>query len=419
MMSISLPILIGLRYNRSSNKQRFLSLLSWVSLLGMVIGVAALIIVLSVMNGFQAELRDRMLALIAHGQVEGSSEQAFGEWRELEQKLEAFPNIIAVAPLVGGDVMISSGRVLRAVELQGVDIVEEQHIARIHDRIVAGDLADFSRKRYPIILGRALANSMGVGIGETVAVVLPKMNITPMGARPRIKQFRVVALFEVGAEMDSTHAYIPLKDAQRLYAIGNKIHALRYLTRDVLSSESISHDLQAYIDKYQAGLRVAPWTEKRMQLFSAVKMEKIMVMFMLSMVITVASFNLISVLSMMVSEKRGEIAVLRMMGFSQSSVLLVFLTQGLSLALVGLLLGGATGIVIALNLTEIIHLFEKLSGFYLFDPNVFYISGLPSLLMYEDVVYVFALNVVLSIVFTAYPAYRASRVQAVEALQYQ
>ncbi len=411
--------MIGLRYNRSTNKQRFLSLLSWVSLLGMILGVAALIIVLSVMNGFQAELRDRMLALIAHGQIEGNAEQPFGEWQQLGKKLEEFPGIIAVAPLVGGDVMISSGRVLRAVELQGVDIIEEQKIAQIHDRIVVGDLADFSTKRFPIILGRALANSMGVGVGETIAVVLPKMNITPIGARPRIKQFKVVALFEVGAEMDSTHAYIPLKDAQRLYAIGNQVHALRYLTRDVLTSESITADLQRYVNQLQSGLRVAPWTEKRLQLFSAVKMEKIMVMFMLSMIIAVASFNLISVLSMMVSEKRGEIAVLRMMGFSQWSVMIVFLTQGLSLALVGLMLGGVIGIITALNLTVIIHFLENLFGFYLFDPNVFYISGLPSTLMWQDVVYVFILSVVFSILFTVYPAYRASRVQAVEALQYQ
>ncbi len=382
-------------------------------------GVAALIIVLSVMNGFQAELRDRMLALIAHGQIEGRSEQAFGEWHSLEKIILEFPGIIAVAPLVGGDVMLTSGSVLRAVELQGVDIVKEQKIAQIRDRIVSGNLQDFSTKRFPVILGRALANSMGVSVGDTIAIVLPKMNITPMGARPRIKQFKVVALFEVGAEMDSTHAYIPLTDAQRLYAIGNKVHALRYLTKDVLSSISIIDGLQKNIDNVQHGLRVAPWTEKRMQLFSAVKMEKIMVMFMLSMVIAVASFNLISVLSMMVSEKRGEIAVLRMMGFSQWNVLFVFLTQGLSLALVGLMLGGVIGIVTALNLTGIIHFLENLFGFYLFDPSVFYISGLPSVLMWQDVMYVFLLSLVLSILFTAYPAYRASKVQAVEALQYQ
>jgi lipoprotein-releasing system permease protein len=419
MTKITLPIMIGLRYNRSSNKQRFLSLLSWVSLLGMIMGVAALIIVLSVMNGFQGELRDRMLALIAHGQIEGDSEHPFAEWSALEQKLSAYPGIVAVAPLVGGDVMLSSGNVLRAVELQGVDIAKEQKIARIRDRIVGGSLEDFSASRYPVILGRALANSMGLTVGDTVAIILPKMNITPMGARPRIKQFKVVALFEVGAEMDSTHAYIPLKDAQRLYAIGNKVHALRYLTSDVLSSTTIVNDLQIYINTLQAGLRVVPWTEKRMQLFSAVKMEKIMVMFMLSMVIAVASFNLISVLSMMVSEKRGEIAVLRMMGFSPWSVLFVFLTQGLSLALVGLVLGGIIGIITALNLSGIIHFLENLFGFYLFDPSVFYISGLPSVLMWQDVVYVFVLSIFLSMLFIVYPAYRASKVQAVEALQYQ
>jgi lipoprotein-releasing system permease protein len=419
MNSFYLPVFIGLRYNRSSNKQRFLSLLSWVSLFGMILGVAALIIVLSVMNGFQAELRDRMLALIAHGEIQDLTGKPLDNWRPLESLLVKNPHIIAVAPLVGGDVMLSADGVLRAAELQGVNMQEEQKIAQLRDHIVAGNIEAFSQKRYPIILGKALANSLGLMVGERVAVVLPQMTITPLGARPRVKQFTIVALFQVGAEMDSTHAYIPITDAQRFYAIGDKIHALRYLTNDVLSSAAITPDIQAYVDADRPGMEVIPWTQKRMQLFSAVKMEKIMVMFMLSMVVAVAAFNLISVLSMMVSEKRSEVAVLRMMGLSRFSVLLVFLTQGLSLAFFGLFLGATIGILVALNLTGVIQFMEKLFGFYIFDPRVFYISGLPSVVMWQDVVYVFVLSIILSILFTIYPAYRATKIQPVEALQYQ
>ena len=414
-----LPLFIGLRYNRASSKQRFLSLLSWVSLLGIILGVAALIIVLSVMNGFRAELRDRMLAVIPHGQIERQDGKAFDNWHDLEKQLKKFPDVVATAPWVGGDVMLSVNGNIRAVELQGINMGSEEKIAHLPDHIVSGDIDDFSKVRYPIILGSLLAHSLDLDVGDKVTLILPKITITPIGAIPRIRQFTVVALFEVGAEMDITQAYIPLRDAQKLYSTGNRILALRYLTKDALSSLSVVAPLQAFIDKQQQGMVVSSWTQKRQSLFSAIQMEKIMVTFMLSLIIVVAAFNLISVLSMMVSEKRGEIAVLRMMGLSRAGIMKVFLTQGLSLAFVGLLIGTTIGVIVALNLTELIHWIEKTFGFYIFDPRVFYVSGLPSVLMWQDVVYVFILSILLSIIFTAYPAYRASQVQAVEALQYQ
>lgn len=419
MRTFFLPFFIGLRYNRSSNRQRFLSLLSWVSLLGIIIGVAALIIVLSVMNGFQAELRDRMLALVSHGQVEQRDEQAFADWPLVITHLLQSPDIIAAAPLVGGDVMLTSGSVLRAAELQGIDLQAEKSISRIQSSIVDGDINDFTTKRYPIILGRSLANALGVEVGDRIAVTLPQILITPLGPRPRIKQFTIVALFEVGGEMDVTYAYIPLKDAQRFYGIANKVHAIRYLTHDVLAVAETTPRIQKQIDQLDRHLTVIPWTQKRQQLFSAVKMEKVMITFMLSMVVAVAAFNLISVLSMMVAEKRNEIAVLRMMGLSRWSVLGIFITQGVSLALLGLLLGAVIGILVALNLGTLIHFIEATFGFYIFDPAVFYVTGLPSVLMWQDVVYVFVLSLVLSLLFIAYPAYRATQIQAVEALQYQ
>ena len=238
--------------------------------------------------------------------------------------------------------------------------------------------------------------------------------------------------------MDATHAYIKLEDAQRLYQTGKEIHAIRYLTNDVLSAANTANKLQSRLEDsiaaasvnantqtntntqaYTQVLNVIPWTERSAQLFNAVKMEKTMVMFMLSMVIAVAAFNLISVLSMMVSDKRNEIAVLRMMGLNRGGILSVFLTQGLSLSLVSVMIGGAAGILIALNLTEIIILVENAFGFHIFDPNVFYISGIPSDLQMRDVIYVFIFSLILSVLFTIYPAYRASKIQPVEALQYQ
>ena len=422
-----LPLWIGLRYNRSSNKQRFLSLLSWVSLVGMMLGVAALIIVLSVMNGFQSELRDRMLGLMAHGKIESSLTTPLADWQSLAQWLSVQENIVAVAPLVGGDVMLSANNRLKAAQLNGIDWSAEQSIAKLGQHIVRGDAAEFESSPYGIILGRSLAYSLGVDIGDKVSVVLPKITVTPFGVKPRIKQFTLLALFEVGADMDTTHAYIRLQDGQRLYGFKRKgqaqVSAIRYLTADVLQADRhaqrLSKSLAIADDTALKNIAVIPWSQERLHLFQAVKMEKMMVTFMLSMVIAVAAFNLISVLSMMVADKRNEISVLRMMGLSSFSVLLVFLTQGLSLTLVSVLIGGAIGSITALYLSEFVVLLEQTFGFYIFDPSVFYISGLPSDLQMADVLYVVLVSFILSFLFILYPAYRATQIKAVEALQYQ
>ncbi len=291
--------------------------------------------------------------------------------------------------------------------------------------MVKGHIADFIEQPYGIILGQSLAYGLGLNIGDKVSVIVPKLTLTPFGAKPRVKQFRLVATFSIKADMDSTHAYIRLQDAQRLFALSRKntgeIHRLRYLTQDVMAADRYAQNLQASLEKHSSDqtIRVIPWSQQRLHLFQAVKMEKLMVGFMLSMVIAVAAFNLISVLSMMVADKRNEVSVLRMMGLSRFSVLLVFLTQGLSLTLISVLVGGGIGITIAMNLTALVQYLEKTFGFYIFDPTVFYISGLPSKLMISDVYYVVFLSVLLSFLFVLYPAYRATRISAVEALQYQ
>lgn len=382
----------------------------------MVLGVAALIIVLSVMNGFQAEMRDRMLGLMAHGLVENADGAPLSSWQTLAQQLKASPDIVAVAPLVGGDAMLSANGLLRAVELNGVDYAEEQHIAQLQQHMHSGSIDAAQKHRYGIVLGALLARSLGVQLGDSVTVILPQVTVTPMGVRPRLKQFTLVGVFEVGADMDATHAYIRLEDAQRLYALGQRVQALRYLSRDVLAADDIARQLQRQLPDT---LKVIPWTQQRLQLFTAIKMEKLMVMLMLSIVIAVAAFNLISVLSMMVADKRSEIAVLRMMGMRQGQVLTIFMTQGISLALVAIVIGGSLGMLLALNLTTTIQWLEQTFGFYIFDPRVFYISGLPSQLQSSDVIYVVVFSLLLSLIFSAYPAYRAARIEAVEALQYQ
>ena len=391
----------------------------------MMLGVAALIIVLSVMNGFQAELRDRMLGLIAHGKIETTNHQPLDNWQSVSHWLSAQPGITAVAPQIGGDVMLSVNNALRPAQLNGIDWQLEQGINQLDQHIVSGDIDDFVTTPYSIILGRSLAYSLGLGTGDKVSVILPKITVTPFGAKPRIKQFRIVALFEIGADMDTTHAYIRLRDAQRLYGFsrknGGQINSLRYLTHDVLTADVHSETLKASLLSagHLKNLAVVPWMQQRLHLFQAIKMEKMMVTFMLSMVVAVAAFNLISLMSMMVAAKRNEVSVLRMMGLSSVSVLLIFLTQGLSLTCISVIIGGAIGVISALNLSQIIHFFEQTFGFYIFDPSVFYISGLPSQLQLSDVLYVVLVSFALSFLFVLYPAFRATQIKAVEALQYQ
>lgn len=411
-----LPLWIGLRYTRSKEKQSFLSLLSWFSLLGMTLGVAALIVVLSVMNGFQQEVRDRLLDLIAHGQLEQQDNSPLMNWQATQQLLQQEKNILAAAPLVGGEVMLSNGRALRAGVLQGVDVALEQTISPIAERMLVGDFNDLAQQNYGIVLGETLARALAVYVGDKVLVSLPQLTITPFGSSPRVKQFTVVGLFQVGADVDSSHAYIRLVDAQRLYGMKGSVQALRFKTQNIMQADAT---VQQLIEHLPAHYRVQSWSAQRSQLFSAIQMEKRMVALMLLMVVLVAACNLVSLLSMMVAKKREEIAVLRMMGMSRTAVLMLFLTQGLSLSFFGILLGTLGGLLIADSLTAIVQFIEQQWHIYLFDPDVFYISGLPSVILLSDVVKVVTISLFLSIVFSLYPAMQASKIQPVEALQDQ
>lgn len=415
---LRLVLWLGLRYTRSRDKARFLSLLSWFSLIGMMLGVAALLIVLSVMNGFQQEIRERMLALTAHGQVEQHRQQALDDWQSIARQLQQHNGVLASAPMVGGDVMLTAGTVLRAAVLQGVDPQREAAISPIENYMLAGSLDHLALQPYSIVIGAAMARSMGVFVGDQLQLTLPQLTITPFGARPRVRRFVVAGIFEVGADVDASHVYVHIDDARRLYQLNaDQAHAIRFVGDDVMQADALVARLRR--DNALAGLEILSWSGQRQELFAAIRMEKRMVAFMLAMVIVVAACNLISLLSMMVADKRNEIAVLRMMGLGAGQVLLVFLTQGLSLSLVGIGIGLLVGLLLALWLSEIVSTLEAWLDVYLFDPGVYYVSGLPSQILAGDVLFVLLLSLLMSVLFSLYPAWRAARIQPVEALQYQ
>jgi len=423
------PLWVGFRYTRSNNQQRFLSLLSWLSLFGMMLGVAALIIVMSVMNGFQQEMQQRLLKVIPDIVI---SEKGFSSFNypDLSPSLSRFTQSealpISIKPFVGGDALLQAYDQAQAIQLKAVEtqVLTElsQQGRNAHFNFSPEQLA---QTKYPIVLGEVLATRLQLEVGDKVKLTLPMLSITPFGAKPRSKRFTVAAIFSSGSEQDIKAAFIPLGAGQKLYKLKDEqVHGveLRFQHKSSAADKPntllYAKRLQEALDTLSVNYKVKPWQESHQALYQAVKMEQFMVAFMLSLVVAVAAFNLIALLSMMVSSKRADIAVLQMMGMTPTQAVAIFLTQGMALALVSMVLGLVLGILVALNISDIVQNLEAILGVYLFDPSVFYITGLPSSLQWSQVALVIIFTLLLSFVFCAYPAWRASKIKAVEALAY-
>jgi lipoprotein-releasing system permease protein len=410
-----LPLYIGARYSFSRQRNRFIGIVSMVSLFGMALGIASLITVLSVMNGFAGELRDRILSLVPHIQVQAASGH-LENWPALEARILSEPAVTGVAPYIDSKALISSGRGVRGAVLLAVDPAAESSVSDVGRYMLTGDFQALESEAYGVILGSLLARTVGVGVGDTLEITVPRLTITPLGSFPRRKRFTVVGLFQVGAQLDASHAYISLENGQKLFGMGAAVTGVRVELQDLFSAPAVASRLQ---DSLGEGYSVSPWAESQGSLFRAVRMEKTMMTILLLSVVAVAAFNIISTLTMAVTEKRADIAVLRTMGARAGSVMSIFVAQGLLLALAGIALGVSVGVLLALNISDLTLLVERLFGTKLFNPEVYFISDLPSRLQLSDVALVAGLALLLSFCATLFPAWRATRIAPAEVLRYE
>ena len=409
-------LFIGLRYTRAKRRNHFISFISLISMLGMALGVMALIVVLSVMNGFQKEIRARMLGASPHLEVVADGGR-MNDWQSILKKVESNPEVLAAAPYVSGQGMLSFGQSVQGVIVRGIDPTKETEITELANKVKTGSLADLRSTEFGIVLGSDLARALGVSMNEKVMLIAPQGSITPAGMMPRLKQFRVVGIFEVGmAPYDNSLALINIFDAQKLFQLGDAVTGISTKLKDIDRAPDVAAELQRQLPD---GLYANDWTHQNSNYFSAVKMEKKMMFIILSLIVAVAAFNIVSTLVMAVTDKQADIAILRTLGASPFSIMKIFIVQGVVIGLIGTLMGSISGIVLATNLDVVVPFIEHLFSVQFLSKDVYYISELPSDLRYHEVMLVSGISFAISLLATLYPSYRASQTQPAEALRYE
>jgi lipoprotein-releasing system permease protein len=409
-------LFIGLRYTRAKRRNHFISFISLISMLGIALGVAALITVLSVMNGFQKEVRARILSVVAHVQVTGSGGE-LTQWQRVAEAARRNPEVIAAAPYVNGQAMLVNEGAARGALVRGIDPALEARVAEVGTRMVAGRLDALQAGEFGIVLGADLARGLRVFPGDRVTVIAPQGLVTPAGVVPRLKQFRVVGLFEVGHyEYDSGLALMHLADAQRLYQLGDEVSGVRLKLADLFEARRVARELYREIG---GEILISDWTRSHANFFRAVEIEKTMMFIILMLIVAVAAFNVVSTLVMVVTDKQADIAILRTLGATPRSIMQVFMVQGVVIGVLGTVLGVAGGVALALNIDVVVPFLERLLKIQFLSKEVYFISELPSDLHAADVITITAVALVLALVATIYPSWRASRVRPAEALRYE
>lgn len=411
-----LALFIGARYTRAKRRNHFISFISLTSMIGLALGVLVMILVLSVMNGFDRELRTRILGMVPHATVSG--QQPMADWQHVGEQILKHPEVAAVAPFTQLQGMLSHSGSVQPVMVNGVDPEFENKVSIISEHMQLGQLEDLRSGEFGIIIGELTARRFGVGVGEKITFVLPEASITPAGVFPRLKMFTVVGVFKVGAELDSSLALINVQDAARLTRWPtDRVEGIRLKLNDLFSAPRVAREIAFSLP--QSDLYPSDWTRSHGNLFQAIKMEKTMIALLLLLIVAVAAFNIISTLVMVVTDKKGDIAILRTLGASPGQIMGIFMVQGSLIGVVGTLIGGVLGVIAAMNVTAWVAGLEKLLGYQFLSSDVYFISYLPSELLVEDVVLICTAALSLSFLATIYPAWRASRTQPAEALRYE
>lgn len=410
-----LTLAIGLRYLRAKRRNGFISFLSLASVLGIILGVVALITTIAVMSGFQQELRERILGMVAHATVSGI-DGPVEDWRRAVDMAKRDPRVLGAAPYVETESLLE-GRQRRGALLRGVLPELEPEVTELADKITLGRFQDLQPGEFNIVLGQELAMLLGVGVGDRVNVFLPQATASPIGALPRAKRFTVVGVFEAGAqEYDLGLAIIHLGDAQALGRMGEGVTGVRLRLADLWDAWAVARDLADHMDGFY---RVRDWSRDHANFFRALKLEKTVMFILLSLVILIAAFNLVSSLVMLVQDKQSDIAILRTLGLSPGAVMRVFIVQGLAIGAAGISVGVAGGVLLASNLSKVVAWVEGLFDTELMPSDVYYISGVPSVVQAQDVAMVAAVAFVMCVLATLYPAWRASRTDPATALRYE
>jgi len=407
---------IGLRYTRAKRRTRFISFITFTSVLGIALGVTALITVLSVMNGFEAELRERILGMTSHASISGLDGR-LRNWRSLETTLGQDSRILGWAPYIEGQAMLNSDRRVSGVMLRGIMTDYEPRVSEVANRIVEGHLEALESGEFGIILGSELADYLGVITGDKVTVITPQLTATPAGILPRLKRFTVVGVFQVGMyEYDRNLALIQLEDAAKLFRLDDAVSGLRLKLDDVFYAQHVARDLGPRLNgRYQ----IADWTQSHSNFFKAIQTEKRVMFIILLLIVAVAAFNIVSTLVMVVTDKRSDIAILRTQGMTPLGVMGIFIVLGTIIGAFGTVLGGVGGVLLAWNVETIVPAIEQLFGVHFLSADVYYISELPSKLIWSDVYRITSMAFLLSILATIYPAWQASRIKPAEELRYE
>ncbi len=409
-------LFIGFRYIRAKRKSHFVSFIAFISIAGVALGVFALIVVLSVMNGFGNELRDRTLSMTSHATISGY-DGYLKNWQDVLDKVIKNKQVVAAAPYIRKEVMLSNGRRVSGSLIRGIDPEKESKVSQVESKMISGSLFDLKAGEYGLVLGRELANSLGVYEGDRVTVITPQASITAVGVMPRIRRFSVVGVFEVGMhQFDAAMAYMHLEDAAKLFSYKDKVNGVRLKLTDLFEAPRITREIEkSFGDDYW----VKDWSKQNKNFFRALKTEKTVMFVILLLMVSVAALNIVSTLMMTVTDKESDIAILRALGMRPSSIMFIFIINGAFIGLIGTLIGVGAGVPVALNVFEIVSWLEQIFSTDFLPSDVYYISDISADVRVSEVV-TYALSAFsVTILATIYPAWRASRTLPAEALRYE